>query len=194
MAAVSPPEVTELLQAWSRGDSSALKKLTPLVYKELHRLAHRYMGFENPGHTLQTTALVNEAYLRLVSNQASWQNRAHFFAISAQLMRQILVDFARTRHQWKRGGKVQRVSLDEAMVSPEERGADLVALDDVLTALAAVDPRKSRIVELRFFGGLSVDETAEVLKVSTDTVLRDWRLAKLWLMREMSHREGEGKA
>jgi hypothetical protein len=122
MPAVSPLEVTQLLQAWSRGDSSALKKLTPLVYKELHRLAHRYMGFENPGHTLQTTALVNEAYLRLVSNQASWQNRAHFFAISAQLMRQILVDFARSRHQWKRGGKVQRVSLDEAMVSPEERG------------------------------------------------------------------------
>jgi RNA polymerase sigma-70 factor (ECF subfamily) len=194
MAAVSPPEVTELLQAWSRGDSSALKKLTPLVYKELHRLAHRYMGFENPGHTLQTTALVNEAYLRLVSNQASWQNRAHFFAISAQLMRQILVDFARTRHQWKRGGKVQRVSLDEAMVSPEERGADLVALDDVLTALAAVDPRKSRMVELRFFGGLSVEETAEVLNVSTDTILRDWRLAKMWLLREMSHREGEDKA
>jgi RNA polymerase sigma-70 factor (ECF subfamily) len=194
MAAVSPPEVSERLQAWSRGDSSALKKLTPLVYKELHRLAHGYMGFENPGHTFQTTALVNEAYLRLVSNQASWQNRAHFFAISAQLMRQILVDFARIRHQWKRGGEVQRVSLEEAMVSPQGRGADLVALDDSLTALAAVDPRKSRIVELRFFGGLSVDETAEVLKVSTDTVLRDWRLAKLWLMREMSHREGEGKA
>jgi len=141
-----------------------------------------------------TTALVNEAYLRLVSNQASWQNRAHFFAISAQLMRQILVDFARIRHQWKRGGEVQRVSLEEAMVSPQGRGADLVALDDSLTALAAVDPRKSRMVELRFFGGLSVEETAEVLNVSTDTILRDWRLAKMWLLREMSHREGEDKA
>jgi RNA polymerase sigma-70 factor, ECF subfamily len=162
MAGVSPPEVTQLLQAWSRGDSSALEKLTPLVYKELHRLAHRYMGLENPGHTLQTTALVNEAYLRLVSNKASWQNRAHFFAISAQLMRQILVDFARSRHQLKRGGKVQRVSLDEATVSCEEPDADLVGLDDALTALATVDPRKSRVVELRFFGGLSVEETAEV--------------------------------
>ncbi len=189
MAELSAPEVTQLLQAWSRGDNSALKKLTPLVYKELHRLAHRYMSFENPGHTLQTTALVNEAYLRLVSNQASWQNRTHFFAISAQLMRQILVDFARSRHQWKRGGKVQRVSLDEATVSPEESDAELVGLDDALKALAVVDARKSQVVELRFFGGLSVEETAEVLKVSTDTVLRDWRLAKLWLLREMSHRE-----
>ena len=191
MAAVLPQEVTQLLQAWSLGDSLALKKLTPLVYKELHRLAHRYMGFENPGHTLQTTALVNEAHLRLVSNQASWQNRAHFFAISAQLMRQILVDFARSRHQWKRGGKVQRVSLDEALISSQEPDADLVALDDALTALASVDPRKARVVELRFFGGLSVEETAEVLKVSTDTVLRDWRLAKMWLMRETSHRESD---
>jgi RNA polymerase sigma factor (TIGR02999 family) len=191
MAAVSPQDVTQLLQAWSRGDSSALKRLTPLVYKELHRLAHRYMGFETPGHTLQTTALVNEAYLRLVSNQASWQNRAHFFAISAQLMRQILVDFARSRHQLKRGGKVQRVSLDEAQVGCKEPDADLVALDDALTALTAVDQRKGRVVELRFFGGLSVEETAEVLKVSADTVLRDWRLAKLWLMRELSHRAEE---
>jgi RNA polymerase sigma-70 factor (ECF subfamily) len=189
MAELSPPEVTQLLQAWSRGESSALKTLTPLVYKELHRLAHRYMGFENPGHTLQTTALVNEAYLRLVSNHANWQNRAHFFAISAQLMRQILVDFARSRHQWKRGGKVQRVSLDEALIGSPERDEDLVALDDALTALTSVDPRKSRVVELRFFGGLSVEETAEVLKVSTDTVLRDWRLAKMWLLREMSHRD-----
>ena len=170
MAALSPAEVTQLLQAWSRGESSALKKLTPLVYKELHRLAHHYMGFENLGHTLQTTALVNEAYLRLISNQASWQNRAHFFAISAQLMRQILVDFARSRHQWKRGGKVQRVSLDEAQIGSQEPDADLVALDDVLLALASVDPRKSRVVELRFFGRLRVEETTEVLKVSTDTV------------------------
>jgi len=185
MAVPAPADVTQLLQAWSRGDNSALEKLTPLVYKELHRLAHRYMSFENPGHTLQTTALVNEAYVRLVSNRASWQNRAHFFAISAQLMRQILVDFARSRHQWKRGGKIQRVSLDEATVSSEEAGVELVALDDALKALAEVDPRKSQVVELRFFGGLSVEETAEVLMVSTDTVLRDWRLAKLWLLREM---------
>lgn len=191
MTTVSPQDITQLLQAWSHGDSSALKKLTPLVYKELHRLAHRYMGFENQGHTLQTTALVNEAYLRLVSNRATWQNRAHFFAISAQLMRQILVDFARSRHQLKRGGKVQRVSLDEALVGCKEPDADLVALDDALTALTAVDLRKSRVVELRFFGGLSVEETAEVLKVSVDTVLRDWRLAKLWLMRELSHRASE---
>jgi RNA polymerase sigma-70 factor, ECF subfamily len=193
MAAVSPPDVTQLLQAWSRGDASALNKLTPLVYKELHRVAHRYMAMENPGHTLQTTALVNEAYLRLVSNRATWQNRAHFFAISAQLMRQILVDFARSRHQLKRGGKIQRVSLEEATVSSEEPDADLVALDDALNALAAVDHRKSRVVELRFFGGLSVEQTAEVLKVSADTVLRDWRLAKLWLMRELSHRESEDR-
>jgi RNA polymerase sigma factor (TIGR02999 family) len=189
MAATAPADVTQLLQSWSRGDSSAMKKLTPLVYRELHRLAHRYMSFENPGHTLQTTALVNEAYLRLVSNQASWQNRAHFFAISAQLMRQILVDFARTRHQWKRGGKVQRVSLDEALLGAEEPGAELVELDDALKSLSAVDARKSQVVELRFFGGLSVEETAEVLKVSTDTVLRDWRLAKLWLLRELSRGE-----
>ena len=189
MDATSPADVTRLLQAWSQGETSALEKLTPLVYKELHRLAHRYMSFENPGHTLQTTALVNEAYLRLVSNRATWQNRAHFFAISAQLMRQILVDFARSRHQWKRGGKVQRVSLDEALVSAEEPGADLVALDDALKALAVVDPRKSRVVELRFFGGLSIEETAEVMKVSDLTVSRDWKLAKLWLLREMSHGE-----
>src|SRR5262249_3481390 len=146
MAAVSPPDVTQLLQAWTQGDSSALKKLTPLVYQELHRVAHRYMALENPGHTLQTTALVNEAYLRLVSNRATWQNRAHFFAISAQLMRQILVDFARSRHQLKRGGKVQRVSLDEAVVGSEESDVDLVALDEALKVLAMVDQRKSQVV------------------------------------------------
>ena len=189
MAASSRVDVTQLLQAWSRGEASALEKLTPLVYKELHRLAHRYMSLENPGHTLQTTALVNEAYLRLVSNRASWRNRAHFFAISAQLMRQILVDFARSRHQLKRGGKVQRVSLDEALVGAEEPEADLVALDGALTALAEIDPRKSRVVELRFFGGLSIEETAEVLKVSDLTVSRDWKLAKLWLLRQISRRE-----
>jgi RNA polymerase sigma factor (TIGR02999 family) len=189
MAAPSPAEVTQLLRAWSQGEASALEKLTPLVYKELHRLAHRYMSFENPGHTLQTTALVNEAYLRLVSNRANWQSRAHLFAISAQLMRQILVDFARSRHQWKRGGKVQRVSLEEALVSTEGPDADLVALDEALKALAAMDPRKSRVVELRFFGGLSIEETAQVLKVSDPTVSRDWKMAKLWLRREMSRGE-----
>jgi RNA polymerase sigma-70 factor, ECF subfamily len=189
MASASPQGITQLLQAWSQGDQSALEKLTPLVYRELHRLAHRYMGLENLGHTLQTTALVNEAYLRLVDSNASWQNRAHFFAISAQLMRQILVDFARRHHQLKRGGQVQRVSLDEALVSAKEPDADLVTLDEALKALSGVDPRKSRVVELRFFGGLSLEETAEVLKVSTDTVLRDWRLAKLWLLREMSQGE-----
>jgi RNA polymerase sigma-70 factor, ECF subfamily len=189
MASASPQGITQLLQAWSQGDQSALEKLTPLVYRELHRLAHRYMGLENLGHTLQTTALVNEAYLRLVDSNASWQNRAHFFAISAQLMRQILVDFARRHHQLKRGGQVQRVSLDEALVSAKEPDADLVTLDEALKPLSGVDPRKSRVVELRFFGGLSVEETAEVLKVSTDTVLRDWRLAKLWLLREMSQGE-----
>jgi RNA polymerase sigma factor (TIGR02999 family) len=187
--AASRVDITQLLQAWSQGDKTALEKLTPLVYKELHRLAHHYMSFENPGHTLQTTALVNEAYLRLVSNQTDWQNRSHFFAISAQLMRQILVDFARSRQQLKRGGKIQRVSLDEATVSPEEPDADLVALDDALTALAVVDPRKSRVVELRFFGGLSIEETAEVMGVSGLTVWRDWRMAKLWLLHEMGQKE-----
>src|SRR5262245_9221593 len=189
MDAHPPGDVTELLQAWSRGEASALEKLTPLVYQELHRLAHRRMSLENPCHTLQTTALVNEAYLRLVSNRAEWQNRAHFFAISAQLMRQILVDFARTHRQLKRGGKVQRVSLDEAVVSSEERDANLEALDDALTALAAIDPRKSRVVELRFFGGLSIEETAQVLGISDLTVSRDWKFARLWLLREMSRAE-----
>jgi RNA polymerase sigma factor (TIGR02999 family) len=186
MTTLSPQDVTQLLQAWSRGDSSALEKLTPLVYKELHRLAHHYMSYENPGHTLQTTALVNEAYLRLVSNQASWQNRSHFFAISAQLMRQILVDFARSRHRQKRGGGLEPVSLDEALVLSDEREPDLVALDEALRALAAIDKQKSQVVELRFFGGLSVDETAGVLKVSPEQIKRDWNLARTWLYREMS--------
>ena len=163
------------------------EKLTPLVYDELHRLARRYMAQERPGHTLQATALVNEAYLRLVdSRNVRWQNRAHFFAVSAQLMRRILVDFARSRHYQKRGGEAQRVSLDDALVVSRERGADLVALDDALQALAAVDPRKSQVVELRFFGGLTVEEAAEALAVSPDTVLRDWKFAKTWLLRELS--------
>jgi len=184
----SPPqEVTELLLAWSQGDESALEKLIPVVHAELRRLAKRYMGRERAGHTLQTTALINEAYLRLVhSRNVRWQNRAHFFAVSAQLMRRILVDFARSRHYQKRGGGAQRVSLDQALEIADEKGADLIALDDALGALAELDPRKSQVVELRFFGGLSVDETAEVLKVSPDTIMRDWKMAKVWLLRAMS--------
>ncbi|HZS03722.1 MAG TPA: sigma-70 family RNA polymerase sigma factor [Blastocatellia bacterium] len=180
-------EVTELLLAWREGDESALEKLTPLVYQELRRLASAYMARERPDHILQTTALVNEAYLRLVdAKQMRWQNRAHFFAVSAQLMRHILVDFARSRGHLKRGGGAQQVSLDEALVVAGGQSADLVALDDALKALATIDPRKSQVVELRFFGGLSVEETAEVLQVSPDTVMRDWRLAKIWLLHELS--------
>jgi RNA polymerase sigma factor (TIGR02999 family) len=183
----SPQEVTQLLLAWSNGDQAALEKLTPLVYQELHRLAKRYMGGQRPGHTLQTTALVHEAYLRLIdSSQVRWQNRAHFFAVSAQLMRRVLVDFARSRHYLKRGGGAVKVSLDEALEVCAERGAELIALDDALQHLAIIDPRKCQVVELRFFGGLSVEETAEALKVSPDTVLRDWRLARTWLLRELS--------
>jgi len=158
----------------------------PLVYGELHRLAQRYMAHERSGHTLQTTALVNEAYLRLVgAGNVNFKNRAHFFAVSAQLMRRILVEFARRQGSLKRGGDVQRVSLEESMVVYGERGADLVALDDALLALSAIDARRSRVVELRFFGGLSVEEAAEVLKVSPETVLHDWKLSKAWLLREM---------
>ena len=186
----SSPEVTQLLLAWKRGEEGALEKLIPMVYEELQRRAHRYMAGERLGHTLQTTALVHETFLRLVdSSQVRWQNRAHFFAVAAQLMRRILVDFARARHYQKRGGGARPLSLDEELVLPVERGADLVALDDALSALAVLDPRKSRVVEMRFFGGLSVKETAEVLKVSSDTVLRDWKLAKAWLMRELANGE-----
>ena len=180
----SPQEVTQLLAAWGDGDREALDKLMPLVYEELHRLAHRYMGGEAPGNTLQTSALVNEAYLRLADQRnARWQNRAHFFAISAQLMRQILVDYARRRRSQKRGGDARQVSLDEGMIVSEERAADAVALDEALKSLAEIDPRKSQIVELRFFGGLSIEETAEVLKVSPGTVMREWTFAKAWLRR-----------
>jgi len=187
MATTPSHEITQLLLAWSKGEQDALQKLTPLVYVELHRLAHLYMRGERTGHPLQTTALVNEAYLRLVdSSRVHWQSRTHFFAISAQLMRRILVVFARSRKYLKRGGEAQPLSLDEAPQIPVERSADLVALDDALTALAAVDPRKSRLVELRFFGGLTEDEAAEVLNVSPDTVTRDWKLAKVWLRRELS--------
>ena len=186
MVEPSSPQVTRLLLAWGQGEQTALEKLIPLVHAELRRMARRYMARERTGHTLQTTALVNEAFLKLVdSRQVNWQNRTHFFAISAQLMRRILVDYARARGYQKRGGGAQKVTLDEALIGTPERGQDLVALDDALKALAEVDLRKSKVVELRFFGGLSVEETAEVLKVSQDTILRDWRLAKSWLRREV---------
>ena len=192
MATPSTHEVTKLLLAWSQGDETVLEKLTPLVYEELRRLAHRYMARERPDHTLQTTALVNEAYLRLIDQKnVQWQNRAHFFAISAQMMRRILVDFARSRQYQKRGGQLHQVSLDKVLEVAQGQGADLVALDDALSALAAIDPRKSQVVELRFFGGLSVEETAEVLKVSPETVTRDWRMAKVWLLRELSRKSGD---
>ncbi|HLN98710.1 MAG TPA: sigma-70 family RNA polymerase sigma factor [Pyrinomonadaceae bacterium] len=183
----SSHEITQLLVAWGDGDQSALETLAPLVQAELHRLAHHYMGRERLSHTLQTSALVNEAYIRLIDWQnVHWQNRAHFFGVSAQLMRRILVDFARDRHYLKRGGGALRVSLSEAAAFPVERGADLVALDEALTALADLDPRKGQVVEMRFFAGLSVKEVAEVLKVSAETVMRDWRLAKVWLLRELN--------
>jgi RNA polymerase sigma factor (TIGR02999 family) len=186
MRTPDPKEITRLLVAWSDGDQSALETLAPLVYSELHRLAHHYMGRERTGHTLQTSALVNEAYLRLIDwKNVRWQNRAHFFAVSAQLMRRILVDFARDRQYLKRGGGALLVTLGEADAVAVERGADMVALDEALTALAEVDRRKAQVVEMRFFGGLEVKEVAEVLKVSKETVMRDWRLAKVWLLREL---------
>jgi RNA polymerase sigma factor (TIGR02999 family) len=176
----------ELLLAWGRGETGALDRLVPLVHDELRRLAHRYMRYERPGHTLQTTALVNEAYLRLIEvKQVRWQDRAHFFAMAARVMRRVLVDAARARGNQKRGGGRPKVSLDQALVVGYEPGQDLVALDEALQALEAAHPRKGRVVELRFFGGLSVEETAEALQMSPDTVKRDWRFAKLWLLREL---------
>jgi RNA polymerase sigma factor (TIGR02999 family) len=193
MAASSSHAVTVLLLEWRQGERAALERLVPLVYAELRRIAHRYMNRERIGHTLQTTDLVNEAYLRLIdASQVRWHDRAHFFAISAQLMRRILVDFARSRRYLKRGGGAQKVSFDEALAVSPGRGRDLVALNDALEALALKDNRKSRVVELRFFGGLSVEETAAVLDVSLDTVHRDWRLAKAWLSREMGRQPGAG--
>ena len=183
--------MTALLQAWSAGDRTALDRLVPIVHAELRRLARRYMRQERAGHTLQTTALINEAYIRLVDAQGvNWQNRAHFFGISARVMRQVLVDFARRRGYQKRGGGEQRVPLDEALLVAETPDQDLVALDEALTALAAVDPRKSRAIELRFFGGVSIEEAALLLEVSPETVKRDCRLAKAWLLRWL----GEHKA
>ena len=179
-------DISALLRAWSDGDQSALERLTPIVYHELHRLAHRYMKLERPGHSLQATALVNEAYMRLVDyERMHWQNRAHFFAVSAQLMRRILVERAR-RHNLKRGGGMPHVSLEEAAIVGDDPGTDMVALDDAMNALSRIDPRKVQVVEMRFFGGLSVEETAEVLKVSTVTVKRDWRAARAWLYRELT--------
>ena len=183
----SPKEITELLVAWGDGDEAALAQLTPLVHEELHRLAHHYMGGERAGHTLQTSALVNEAYIRLIDwKNVRWQSRAHFFGVSAQLMRRILVDFARARAYRKRGGGLVAVSLDQAAFVSDDKGADLVALDEALLSLAKLNSRQSKVVELRFFGGLSVKETAEVLKVSSGTVERDWSLARAWLHRELS--------
>ena len=182
----APAAVTQLLIDWSNGDENALRQLIPLVHEELRRVARRHMAHERAEHTLQATALVNEAYMRLVDvRQVKWQNRAHFFAMSARLMRRILVDFARSRRYQKRGGGAQQVSLQESMVVSPEAGPDLVRLDEALTALAAVDERKAQVVEMRFFGGLSVEETAEALHVSRDTVIRDWKVAKAWLLREL---------
>jgi RNA polymerase sigma factor (TIGR02999 family) len=186
MTTPSTEEVTQLLVAWSNGNKAALDQLMPLVYRELHRLARRHLGRENAGHTLQTTALVNEAYLRMVGQKESqWQNRAHFFAIAAQMMRRILVDYARSRRYAKRGGGAPKVSFDEIMAVSEGRAEDVVALDEALTTLGKLDQRKSKMVELRFFGGLSIEETAEVLGVSPGTIRRDWTLAKAWLQREI---------
>jgi RNA polymerase sigma factor (TIGR02999 family) len=188
-------QVTRLLLDWGKGDQSALEQLIPLVHDELRRVARRHMARERAGHTLQATALVNEAYLRLIDiKQVQWQNRAHFFAMSARLMRRILVDFARSKKYQKRGGGAQQVTLDEALVVSAGRGDDLVALDDAITALAEVDSRKAQVVEMRFFGGLSVEETAEALHVSPDTVMRDWKLAKAWLLRELKGRDADRPA
>ena len=193
MTGPSGSEITQLLRAWNGGDESALEKLMPIVYAELHRMARRYMAHESPDHTLQTSALVNEAYLRLVdAANANWQNRVHFFAVSAQAMRRILVDWARSRQALKRGGDVRPIQLDDALAVTNDQRVDLVALDDALKTLAALDPRKSQVVELHFFGGLNLEETAAVLKVSSDTVLRDWMLAKSWLRCELSGESLDG--
>ena len=184
---------TELLRAWSQGDGSALDRLVPLVYEELHRLARRYMRQERPDHTLQATSLVNEAYLRLIDvNRVEWRDRAHFLAVAAQMMRRILVEFARHRHRQKRGGGAVRVNLDDLQELPDPKERDLVALSDALSALATFDARMGQVVELRFFGGLTVEETAEVLNVSAETVMRDWKTAKAWLLREI--RRGDDTA
>ena len=188
----SQHHITERLVAWSSGETAALDDVMRAVYKELRRIADHYLRLERPDHTLQPTALVHEAYLRLIDQtQVSWQNRAHFFGVAAQMMRRILVDHARTKRRDKRGGVARKLSLDEVMNLSQGRAADLVALDDALKGLAEIDQRKSRVVELRFFGGLSVEETAEVLNVSPQTVLRDWKLAKAWLYQEIKRGAGD---
>jgi len=182
----STQEVTQLLVAWRQGKQDALDELIPVVYEELRRQAHRYLQREQKGHSLQTTALINETYLRLLGCQkVSWKNRAHFFAVTARMMRRILVDYARSRRSQRRGGDLAKTTLDQKLTFPIARNSDLVALDDALNELALKDERRSRVVELRFFGGLSIEETAEVLGVCPDTVVRDWRLAKVWLAREV---------
>ena len=185
MRAQSSKEITHLLVAWSEGDESALQQLAPLIHSELHRLAHNYMSRERPGHLLQTSALINEAYVRLIDwKNVRWQNRAHFFGVAAQLMRRILVDFARERKYFKRGGGALPVSLSEAALVVQQ-SSDFVALDEALKALGEIDSRKVQVVEMRFFAGLSVEEIAELLNVSKETVMRDWRLAKVWLLRQL---------
>jgi len=186
----SQQEVTRLLEDWSGGDEDALEKLIPLIQPELHRLAHHYMSRERPGQTLQTTALLNEAYFRLIDNpKRDWQNRTHFIAAASQLMRRIMVDRARERRALKRGGDAMKVSLDEAALISEERAEELLALDEALEGLAAQDPRKGQIVELRYFGGLTTEETAAFLKISHRTVRREWRMAKVWLYCALSGEE-----
>jgi len=185
---VATSELTGLLEDWKHGDRSALQKLTPLIYDELRRIAHRYAQRERNGHTLQTTALVNEAYLRLAgAEKRDWQNRSHFFAVTAQVMRHILIDHARRRQFVKHGGDAQQVSIEAASVMASERAAELIALDEALAEFAALDPRKARVVELRYFGGLSLEETAENVGVSLMTVRRDWQTAKAWLYRRLKH-------
>lgn len=187
MTSSSPNDVTQMLVDWSRGDKAALDKLIPIIYQELRSLARHYMSRERPGHTLQTTALVNEAYLRLISQRdVKWQNRAHFFGVAAQMMRRILVDHARNINSGKRGGGALKVSLEEVALLSEERAEEVLILHEALTSLEVLDPRKSRIVELRYFGGLTVEEVAEVLGTSPVTVMRDWRAAKAWLYRTIS--------
>jgi RNA polymerase sigma factor (TIGR02999 family) len=186
-----PHEVTQLLHDWSQGDQAALDKLLPLIYDELRRLAKRYLARQRPGHTLQTTALINEAFLKLAGQEEKhWQNRAHFFGVAAQAMRHILVDYARAQHYAKRGGGAQRVAFEEALTVSAERAAEVVALDEALHELAKVDLRKSKVVELRYFGGLSVAETAEALNIAPITVMRDWNLAKAWLHRALTKESG----
>ena len=188
MEALTAENLTGLLIEWRHGDKTALEKLTPLVYDELRRMAHRYMQRERNGHTLETTALVNEAYLRLAGQQKiDWQSRAHFFAVTARVMRHVLIDHARRRHYAKRAGEARQVSLGESDAMTEQRAEELVALDEALEELVKLDPRKSQVVELRYFGGLSLEETAEVLDVSVMTVRRDWRAAKAWLFRRMKN-------